>query len=384
MEVKKNILVAPLNWGLGHATRCIPIIRALIENGFNPIIASDGDALGLLKKEFPHTKAIRLPSYDIKYAKKGKNFKQKMFFNSPKILLAIIQEHLVLKRIIKDYRINGIISDNRFGLFSKKIPCVYITHQLTVLSGKTTNLSSNIHHYFIKKYDSCWVPDLKQCNNLSGKLGHLNENHKLNIEYIGPLSRFEKKSIEKKYDLMVLLSGPEPQRTILEKKLFNILKTTNKKTLFVRGKVDSAPDSFDFGNITFYNYMTSNELESAINASELIIARSGYTTIMDLAKLEKKAFFIPTPGQSEQEYLAKRMDYLGLTPYSKQENLSLEKLNKVLLYSGLKNFNSSINYQKLFNIFDEKKTTFYSSVKELEVLSKVKENSEPTPTSLST
>lgn len=386
MSTKKNILIAPLNWGLGHATRCIPIILALEENGYNPVIASDGEALCLLRKEFPHLTHLELPSYKIKYAKKGKNFKRKMFLNSPKILLTLIQEHLVLKKIIKTHNIAGVISDNRFGLFNKKVPNVFITHQLNVLSGKTTKISSKIHQSIIKKFSVCWVPDNNNEPNLSGKLGHLKNNTSIKIQYIGPLSRFNKVNVQKKYDYLVLLSGPEPQRTILEKKLFNLLKKIDKKVLFIRGKVSSKQESHTFDNITFFNYMTSSELELAINSSDTIIARSGYTTIMDLAKLKKKAFFIPTPGQAEQEYLAKRMKKLGLAPYSRQKNISLEKLNKVIFYYGLKDFNESINYRKLFNIFEKKPPYFYSSFEDLELgaFSKVKENSDPTPTSLST
>lgn len=379
MKVKKNILVAPLNWGLGHATRCIPIIKALLDGHFTPILASDGESLEILKKEFPDLKAITLPSYDIKYSKKGKYFKQKMFLNSPKIMFAIIQEYFSLKKIISQHHIDGVISDNRLGLFSRKIPCIYITHQLTVISGNTTYISSGIHHFFIKKFNACWVPDLNQTNNLSGKLGQSSIHPKLNIKYIGPLSRFNKNTTVKKYDFMVLLSGPEPQRSILEKKLFNTLKNIHKRVLFVRGKITEKQECFDFGNITFYNYMTSGELENAINSSDLIITRSGYTTIMDLAKLEKKAFFIPTPGQTEQEYLAKRMNALGLAPYAKQQDVSLEKINEVIHYSGLKDFNKEIDFPKLFEIFNAS----HSDVAEV-ALSKVKENSEPTPSSLST
>jgi UDP:flavonoid glycosyltransferase YjiC (YdhE family) len=77
-SANKTILIAPLNWGLGHATRCIPIIKALQENNYIPIIASDGIALELLQKEFPYVQTLKLPSYKIEYAKNGKNFKWKL------------------------------------------------------------------------------------------------------------------------------------------------------------------------------------------------------------------------------------------------------------------------------------------------------------------
>lgn len=353
MKAKKNILVAPLNWGLGHATRCIPIIKALLDNGFTPVLASDGESLMLLKKEFPELTHISLPSYKISYSKKGQYFKLKMLFNFSRIFKAIIQEKKALNNILKEHQIKGIISDNRFGLHHTDIPSVFITHQLNVLSGKTTKISSKIHQQLIKKFDICWVPDTNTSTNLSGKMGHLEKKSNLKVVYIGPLSRFKKTTSKIKYDFMILLSGPEPQRAMLETKLISIFKNTEEKVLFVKGKISDKQETFTIGPITFYNYMTSKELEIAINESELIIARSGYTTIMDLVKLEKKAFFIPTPGQTEQEYLAKRLEHLRLAPYANQKELSLKKINQASLYSGLTTLDFKIDYEKLFRIFKD-------------------------------
>jgi UDP:flavonoid glycosyltransferase YjiC (YdhE family) len=170
--LKKNILVAPLNWGLGHATRCVPIINALIDNNFNPIIASDGVALALLKKEFPELQTIEFPSYHIEYPKNGKHFMLKMIANSPKMISAVLKERRLVKKIITSYKIEGIISDNRLGVRNKKIPSVFITHQLTVLTGSTTWLTTKVHRYIINQFKECWVPDVAGIPNLSGELGH--------------------------------------------------------------------------------------------------------------------------------------------------------------------------------------------------------------------
>ena len=170
--MKKRILVAPLNWGLGHATRCIPIINALVQEGFVPIIASDGDALSLLRKEFPNLSSIELPSYNITYAKNGKMFKLKLIKDSPRLLKTIKAEKKAISGILEHNDIAGIISDNRLGVRNKNTPSVFITHQLNVLSGTTTWLSTKMHQKFIKKFDACWVPDADGELNLSGKLGH--------------------------------------------------------------------------------------------------------------------------------------------------------------------------------------------------------------------
>ncbi|WP_435623652.1 glycosyltransferase [Flagellimonas sp.] len=370
MQESKRILVAPLNWGLGHSTRCIPIINALLVHGHQPYIASDGVALSLLQKEFPALPAFELPSYKITYAEKGRNFKVKMIWDSPKVIKAMTKEKKAIKKLVKQHQLDGVISDNRLGGYYKKVPCVFITHQLNVLSGNTTWMSSKAHQNIIKKFDACWVPDVEGKPNLTGKLGHLKKKKK-NLRYLGPLSRFEKKKKKTVYDLMVLLSGPEPQRSFLEEKLLEELKNYRGDVLFVKGKIEEKQthETLDHSKyrLDLYNFMQSKELENAINQSKLILCRSGYTTVMDLAKLEKKAFFIPTPGQYEQEYLAKRMQKQGLAPFCEQDDFTMEQLGRMDSFKGLTQFETNTDYTELFEVF-----------------SKVKENSEPTSSSLST
>lgn len=348
---KKNILVAPLNWGLGHATRCIPIINALIENNFNPILASDGVALELLRKEFPDLETLELPSYQIEYAKNGKNFKWKMFKNSPKMISAILEEKEIVKKWVAEHNLSGIISDNRLGVRSKKVPSVFITHQLKVMSGNTSWLTTSIHKNIIKKFKQCWVPDFKEKPNLTGKLGHL-KNSKLKTTYIGPLSRLEKQELPMKYDLMVILSGPEPQRTMLEENLISEAIKFEGKVLFVKGRIEPNQKISQLKNVTFYNFMNASEVETAFNESKIILCRSGYTTVMDLAKLDKKAFFIPTPGQYEQEYLAKKLKKDGLVPFANQDDFRIENLLEVDLYKGLTIKQNRIDWGILFGVFD--------------------------------
>ena len=349
----KNILIAPLNWGLGHATRCIPIIKALEKNQYTPIIASDGDALQLLQKEFPHLQALELPSYQIEYAKNGADFKWKMLKNTPKMIEAILEEKKVVKKWVKEFQLVGIISDNRLGVYNKKVQSVFITHQLNVLSGNTSWISSKLHQQIIKKFDECWIPDFEDEPNLTGKLGHL-KNSNFNLKYIGPLSRLEKENLSFKYDLMVLLSGPEPQRGILEVLLLEKLLAFNGKIIFIKGKVEAKQKIEQIEHITYYNFMTAQELERAFNESKVILSRSGYTTIMDIAKLEKKAFFIPTPGQYEQEYLAKRLKKLGLVPFATQDEFTLENLEEIVNYKGLQLQQKPIHCKNLFCLFERK------------------------------
>ena len=350
--MKKKILIAPLNWGLGHATRCIPIIKALDENGFEPIIASDGVALALLKKEFPKLISIELPAYNIQYAENGKNFKWKVVAQLPKMVIAIKKEKAKIRKIVENYEIEGIISDNRLGVYSSRVPSVFITHQLNVLSGKTSWLTTKLHLRYLLKFNSCWVPDVSGAENLSGKLGHP-EKIVEKINYIGPLSRIEKKTLPIKYDIMVLLSGPEPQRTLLEKKLIKELENSSKEILFVKGIVESQQQIEKVNSITYYNFMNSEELSTAFNESEFVVCRSGYTTVMDLAKLEKKAFFIPTPGQYEQEYLAKKYKEEGLVPFAMQDDFKIENIQVIDNYKRLPQIDSEINWKTLFQVFEK-------------------------------
>jgi uncharacterized protein (TIGR00661 family) len=221
------------------------------------------------------------------------------------------------------------------------------------MSGNTTWLSSKIHSIIINKYKECWVPDAEGTPNLSGKLGHI-ENTNLKIKYLGVLSRLNYKKLKKQYDVMVLLSGPEPQRTMLEEKLLSEFKEYPKKVVFVKGKVEAEQKMEQIGNVTVYNYMQATQLEKTINQSEMVLSRSGYTTVMDLAKLKKKAFFIPTPGQFEQEYLAIQLAEDGLVPTATQEDFSIKNLDSIDEYKGLPEINTEVNWSELFSLFKGK------------------------------
>ena len=350
-NLNKNILVAPLNWGLGHATRCIPVIQALVEFGFNPIIASDGMALLLLQKEFPKLKCLELPSYKIEYPEKKSNFKFKMLQNMPSVIQAMLIEKRLVKKWVSEYNLIGIISDSRIGVYSKHIPCVFITHQLNVLSGNTTWLTGKVQSLIISKFDECWVPDSEGKPNLSGKLGHLKSSSAA-IKYLGPLSRMTKTNTPPKYKLMVLLSGPEPQRAILEEILIRQLKDYDGKMIFVKGIIEEEVKIKEFRNCTYYNFMNSKELETKMNESEMLICRSGYTTIMDLAKLQKKALLIPTPGQYEQEYLAKSLFKQNQLCCVEQEKFKIEDIELAKDFIGLPEINEDVNWKKLFCLFE--------------------------------
>ncbi|WP_245729950.1 glycosyltransferase [Lutibacter oricola] len=270
----------------------------------------------------------------------------------PTIFLSVQKERKLVAKIVQEENILGIISDNRFGVYCSHIPSVYITHQLNVLSGITTFFTSKTHQKIASKYNEVWVPDFNGENNFSGKLSQISS-LKGKTKFIGVLSRFQFEKQPQKYNFTVVLSGVEPQRSLLEQKLLNELKNTSKKVLFVRGKL-SVEKIETSKNIEVVNFLTSEKLNKVLNQSEIVIARSGYSTIMDLALLKKKAVFIPTPGQNEQEYLAKRMAKKQIAPFFKQEKFTLKQLDKVANYKG---FNKDIETKvdlEIFRLFDSK------------------------------
>jgi len=343
--LKKKILITPLSWGIGHATRCIPIIKELILLGFKPIIASDGDALLLLKKEFPNLQFIELPAYNIKYSKHSFLFLLYLLAQVPRLIQIIKQEKKEIANIVTSNNIEVIINDNRFGCYHPKTKNIYITHQINVLSGIFSFVTSKIHQHIIKKMSVCWVPDNKKIR-LTGKLSQSNISH---VSFIGILSRFKKPKnpVKKEYDILVLLSGIETQRAALEKILIKKLSPSNKKILFVRGVLSDKEKIKNTTHITFVNYLLQTDLQDAILSSEIVISRSGYSTIMDLAALQKKCFFIPTPNQKEQEYLAKRMEELQIAPWCKQQNFTIKKLDMVAKFNGFKHFNYTHNLEEI-------------------------------------
>lgn len=348
--VKKRILIAPLNWGLGHATRCIPLIRELERKGFDPVIASDGEALELLKKEFPLLEHHILPSYNISYSRKKQFFKLHLLLKAPHILKIISAEKKQVEVLVKTRHISGIISDNRWGVHSGLVPSVFITHQLKVLSGVFTFISSKIQQKYIQQFNECWVPDAAEDPNLSGKMGHL-QNPTFPVKYIGILSRFKKEFLPITFDIAVILSGPEPQRSILQQILERELKKSPLRILLVKGIVEKEQKQEKKENWTICNFLTSAQLQDYLNQSELIICRPGYTSLMDLAILGKKAFLIPTPGQNEQEYLAKRLKEKGIAGGCLQKEFTLKKLENVKDYKGLGGFFLHPEFSGKFTLF---------------------------------
>jgi len=311
--VKKTALVCPMEWGIGHASRCVPVIDQLSELGYRVVVAASGRPLEFLKKEYPGIGFVDFPGTRITYPKNGW-IALKMFSLLPGLLSGIRREHRLLKQIVSETGASLIISDNRYGCWHASVPSVFITHQLEVQVPRglrfLKTFLNRLNYWFINRYDECWVPDFESHRGLAGSLSHpvkLPEN----THYIGILSRFSEKqdpSLEFSaggFDLLVMISGPEPQRSLIEEKIMMQLVHIDMQVAMVRGIPESDEAYVLDGRIHVFAHLETARLRELINRSALVICRSGYSSIMDLVTLGKRAIFIPTPGQTEQEYLAR-------------------------------------------------------------------------------
>lgn len=339
LKNNKKIVVCPLDWGLGHAARCIPIIEELLLLGHEVIIAADKAPLTLLENTFPQLKFVQLPSYTIRYSANG-SMTFKLLMQLPCILKSIKKEHQLLQAIIEEHQIELVISDNRYGCWSEKVPSIFITHQLFIQAPFGKKWLNKINHHFIQKFNECWVPDTENEANLSGNLSHTRKLNVLPTFFIGALSRFSSKELssEQKYDAFVIISGPEPQRTVFESLVAKQAKKTALKLVVVRGlpSENIIPEYLHSENIEVHNHLPTELFLEKIGQSNLVISRAGYSTIMDLAVLGKKAILVPTPGQTEQEYLAKHHVEKQHFFIQTQQEFDLEKaIKKTSNFKGI-------------------------------------------------
>jgi uncharacterized protein (TIGR00661 family) len=320
----KRILVAPLDWGLGHATRCIPVIKKFIAVGCDVWIGGNGESLELLRKEFPNLKTVTLPGYNPKYPSAG-SMVWRMLRQLPGFITVIREEHRQIEKIVNENKIALIISDNRYGLWSRQVPCVFITHQSNILMPKRFGWLQNFVRYFnhrqMKKFTACWIPDFPAKQSLAGELIEFGTTPRNAFEFIGALTRFQYQPTQTTFQVLVILSGPEPQRSILEDILIPQLQKSHLSYFVVLGKV-SQTNSYNDPNIV--SFLTSSALQEKILTAEIVISRSGYSSVMDLSALHKKAIFIPTPGQTEQEYLAKVLEQKKIAFSMDQKSFDLK------------------------------------------------------------
>lgn len=326
---KPHVVIALLDWGLGHTTRSIPILRHLIEINCNVLVACNSNQKTLLTEEFPNLRFEVLEGYNIRYAKNAWLTTLFIIFQIPKILTKIKRENKWLHQFLLQQPAHLIISDNRFGFHSPHVPSIFITHQLAINTGLGplfNRLAQYLNYRSIKKFSRCWVPDFEAHPNLAGALSHPHKMPDPTVQYLGGLSRFKPCNYStKQHSVLIVLSGPEPQRSLLEQKIVAEAATIPQNFVLVRGLPEHAPPLSAPHNIAVFNHLPARELQPLLCNAQMVISRAGYTSIMDYMKLGIRSILIPTPGQAEQQYLAKYLHESQLAFSVQQQEFSLEK-----------------------------------------------------------
>jgi uncharacterized protein (TIGR00661 family) len=315
----------------------------MLKAGHELTLIGRGRSLELLKKELKERCSyLNIPDYSSPYSK-GDFFVAKFLSYFPIYINEIIKEHKRIKELIRDEKYERIISDNRFGVYHSEVPSYFISHQLRFIAPgriRTFEMATERFNYSFKKnFSKFLVPDYKE-NSLSGELSHnLRYFKESKVEYLGVLSSIKKKCLREDIDYFISLSGPEPQRTILEKKVLKQAPLLKGRIIIALGKPED-PRQEVVNHLHIFGYLERERQEEIMNRSKLVITRPGYTTLMELAMLKKKALFIPTPGQTEQIYLANYHKKKGNFYSINQDRLNLVKnVKEAKRYKGV-NHNS--------------------------------------------
>lgn len=334
-----------MDWGLGHASRMVPIIKRLDAGGHRVVVAADGAGLKFLQNYFPHLKFIRFPGFKPQYSRSNTQVFQ-MLRSVPKALKSFKKDHRFVEKIIINQKIDGLISDNRFGAYTNQVPSVFITHQLHIRIPAfwlfLKPLVDAINTHYIKRFDQLWIPDSLHEPRLSGKLS-FPALQNLNTYYIGVQSRFSlsDQNLEKDIDILFLLSGPEPQRSLLEEKIIAQSAKIPASFCLLRGVPGMNSAAYHLSkNLLAYDHADDQTFSTLIQRAKTIVARAGYSSIMDLIALGRTAWLVPTPGQTEQEYLAA---YLNKKQWFKTINQQQFDLTKILNSNTFENHEFSFN-----------------------------------------
>jgi predicted glycosyltransferase len=349
-----KVIVCPLDWGLGHATRCVPIIRELMAQGSAVEIGCCASQKKFFQLEFPGMVLHEAPSYNIRYPEKGWQMPFWLLAELPRLRRVIREEQRWIESLCVERHATHVLSDNRFGCYSRRVPSVYMTHQLRIAFPAPFHIFEALGEFWHARqqapFREIWVPDVAEYPGLSGKLGHLHGTRD-KIRYIGPLSRFQATSTipdGPKPDILALLSGPEPQRSLFERLLLEALPQLPGQHIMVRG-LPGAPPPPDTGtpDLQIVNHLPTPDLQGLVQRSRHIICRPGYSTLMDLAVLGACPILVPTPGQTEQIYLGQTLARQGQAAYlaqtdctatairnacaQKTQHLPQHKINNILL-----------------------------------------------------
>ncbi len=335
-----KILVAPLDWGLGHATRTIPIVRKFLAQGAEVDLAVSGKMSALFRGEFPDLAQVEIPGYGIRYPNRGFEMPFWLFANYRRIADVIRREHEIAERLARERGYDTLFSDNRFGFYAKGARNIYMTHQLRIAFpgpfSALENLGVAWHRRRMQRFDEIWVPDYAEFPGLAGKLSHVRypESFSKKVKYIGPQSRFAKDGSggpvaerpEREFDLLAILSGPEPMRTSFETAVLKAFAKIPGKHAVIRGLPGESELPLAPPGVTLFNHLETDAFAKAVKNAKTIVSRPGYSTVMDMEKLGAKCILVPTPGQTEQVYLGEVLQESGLARLLHQNDISAKNL----------------------------------------------------------
>ena len=335
-----RVFYAVLNMGLGHATRSLPLIKSFAEDGWEVFVGSSGRARAFLVGELPQLSHLETPDYAIRYSPSSRWMLTRLAQQIPKVRRQIRRETEFCRAVVDDYGVDLIVSDHCYGMFHSQCPSIFVTHQiffamppgLRLLRKSIAKFNQRYH----KHYNVIAIPDVKNGDQglLSGELSELPKDHE-RYRFCGPLSSLQWQRCPADIDLLVSISGPEPQRSILEKLVLEQIREIPGKKVVVLGKSDSSAAPIDEESLTIYPHVPREKMQVLLNRAVCVVSRPGYSTLMELAELGKKALFIPTPGQTEQEYLGWQLQEKGLFLSVHQEALQLKRdVDQALRYPG--------------------------------------------------
>ncbi len=334
----KIILFTALDWGLGHAARTAEIIDRTLTAGYKLVIAASGRGYFFYKKRYSSVTIEKIPAFELTYSRRDALFELKILVTFLKFFVNVLIDRLYVARLLRKYRPSLIISDNRFGFYSRKVYSVIISHHINIQVPSNLKfldkLLYGVNCFFFKKFNENWIPDYPGEENLAGRIDHYRLCN-LNSYYIGLLSRFKNYRCQpkKEYDFVCLVSGIEPQRPIFVSKLLEIFRKTDWSVLIVSG----VPES-DFAqkteNITMVSHLQDVDFCSYVKGAKYLVIRAGYSTIMDLVALGRTALIVPTPKQTEQEYIAFLMHTKKLFYRVTQHKFSLESIKDFVSVSA--------------------------------------------------
>lgn len=411
-----KVLVAPLDWGLGHATRCVPVVREFLRAGAEVELAVVKANANFFREVFPDLRQRLAPSYNIVYPKHGYNMALWLLKNSVHLNAVMRYEHHFAEEMVKRHGYDVLFSDNRFAFYSKNALSIYMTHQRRIAFPRAFAAFERIgvmwHANIMRKFDEVWVPDLEIYPGYAGSLSHSGATPgDKPMRYVGTLSRFSEMGndgnalgnapapvdLEREVDLMsvsefmahsanvewdaapekrtsgnrsfemranykvvAVVSGVEPARTQFEQQLRDALAQIPGRHMMILGKPSAEQKTWTEGNIEFYTHLATNDFAEAVKRADFVVSRGGYSTVMDMAELGAKCIFVPTPGQFEQIVLAHDLSKAGYAVEIPADELSAETLTSA--------FEKSVKMPKV-----EKQNLLHDAVED--VVRKFKERS---------